>query len=85
MGIGSVETDMPLSLAAGRLGEAGPAVSGVACELVRLSFCLEDAPWLAIVCRMVRWGVLVTLEGCGDGLGEGCGAGVTTGPVLGLR
>lgn len=63
MGIGSVETDMPLSLAAGRFGEAAPATSVVACDAERLPFCLELAPLLAMVCRIVSCGVLGAREG----------------------
>jgi hypothetical protein len=63
VGMGSVETDMPLSLAAGRFGDAAPAPSIVACDVDRWPFCLDPAPLLAIVCLIVSWGVLGAREG----------------------
>lgn len=63
VGIGSVETDMPLSFAEGRLGEAAPDGSPLACEMDRLSFCFDAPPLLAIVCRIVNCGVLGAREG----------------------
>jgi len=54
VGMGSVETDMPLSEAAGRdwEGDSAPFASWL-CEAARLSFCFDPAPFFATVCRMV--------------------------------
>lgn len=56
--MGSVDTDIPLSLAAGRLGDAAPEDSGTAWDIDRFPFCFDEAPLLAIVCRMLSCGVL---------------------------
>jgi hypothetical protein len=85
VGMGSVETDIPLSFAAGRLGDAAPDASGVDWDVARFPFCLDFSPLLAIVCRIVSCGVLGARDGWGDAFGEGCGAGVTTGVLLGFR
>lgn len=63
VGIGSVETDMPRSFAEGRLGDAVPDGSAVACDVDRLSFCFDATPLLAMVCRIVSCGVLGAREG----------------------
>jgi hypothetical protein len=63
VGMGSVETDMPLSFAAGRLGDVALETSGVAWEVARLPLCLDLSPLLAIVCRMVSCGVLGARDG----------------------
>lgn len=63
VGIGSVETDMPLSFAEGRLGEAVPDGSMLACEVDLLSFCFDTPPLFAIVCRIFNCGVLDAREG----------------------
>jgi hypothetical protein len=63
VGIGSVETDMPLSLAAGRFGDAAPEASVVACDVDRFPFCLKLPPLFAMVCRIVSCGVLGARDG----------------------
>lgn len=87
VGMGSVETDMPRSEAEGRFGTGEAFVEGPLEDwgLGCFSFCLLEAPLLAIVCRIVRCGVLEVREGGGEAFGEGCDTAVTMGLLLGFR
>lgn len=83
VGIGSVETDMPLSAGPGRFkGEEvlGVVEGGCGC----FSACLALTFLLATVCRIVSCGVLEVRE-AGGGLGEAGEDDITTGLLLGFR
>lgn len=81
--MGSVETDIPLSLAT-TLAVEGEVLPGTSSDLVRLSFCV-GVFLLATVWRIVSGGVLIVCRDCGEGCGEGCTIVETMGLLFGFR